>query len=116
MIFSAEMLHEMKLLRQYFKEEGLGVLKLADPDVLDNITAMARASDEESTKNLAYKLLREAGRQILLRDLYPVKLNKPKTPKVYRGVSITGRTEEQPDQLVVTTKNGTKILKGNRVA
>ncbi len=116
MIYSTDVLNQMKELRQRFKEEGLGILKLSDPELLDSITAMARSSESDATRYLAFKLFRELGIVKSPRELYPEPRQSPIAPKYYRGVSLTGRKNPEDSQLVVRDKTGARIYRGHRVA
>lgn len=104
MLYSNDVLNGMKQLRQRFRDEGIGLLRLQAPDLLENILQMTIRSRDEETRALATTVLNECGMQInpeiLERLTKPVKTLR--VPRLYRGQPVRSSAEEQENPAPLT--------------
>lgn len=118
MIYTNEMLNNLKLLRRRFKDEDIGTLRLTDSNLVDTVINFARQSKVTITKDLAYALLKQADVSVPRTELDAKVTQSPsKMPKTYRGHSIRGHEDLEPTSVEEQTrKKALRIYRGQAVA
>lgn len=85
MLYSADMLRHLQQLRpRIYSEFGVRI-RLADPDLLDQLSVLWRRSRDPFARKCMAQVLSQAGRTLPEMDSKPPALN---TPVTYRGVTV----------------------------